>query len=181
MHFQKVFLLFLLTVSVAACDKYTDPAKPDDPRLDRPYCNDPTAVNYNWDFPGYPDSTVCFYPSSVFSGNYLFRDSIYLPDGKFDSLRSLTTYSLRVTALTRQKFSVIGFCSGDSIRFTADRFYRSTGDTSVPRGQLFCRATDTLSGTIIRNQADTEGRIYFTFTVVSDTATNTHRGTAYRQ
>src|SRR5947208_3141374 len=67
-------VLFLIS---ASCKKYTDQPGKSDPRLARKYCNDPSAVNYNRDFPGTEDNSICYYPTDVFKGQYTFTDSIY--------------------------------------------------------------------------------------------------------
>jgi len=148
------------------------------------YCNTPEAVNYNWGFPGRPDSTLCFFPSDIFTGTFLFRDSVYRPDGTFDSAASQTDYLLRFLPLTRQRLALVGFCPGggtdDSVYLTADRFLRSTIDTVAGDGQIACRTQDTVSGTVIRRLGDTT-RLAISFEIVSDTGTAAHRGTAYQQ
>src|SRR5579872_3418748 len=73
-----VIFFLMLTEGVCSCSKYKDTKATADPRLTNPYCNDTNAVNYNWGFPGKPDSTVCFYPTDVFKGIYTFNDSIFL-------------------------------------------------------------------------------------------------------
>ena len=145
----------------------------------RIYCNDPEAVNYNWGFPGRPDSSLCRYPSDFFSGSFSYVDSIYLADGSFDSVGSLRQYPLLLQGLNRRQFSLSGFCTGGSLRLTADRYFNASLDTTTLYGQPFCRAQDTISGTVTRRLEDST-RLRIFFTVISDTGTSTHRGTAYR-
>src|ERR1043165_6289024 len=76
-YFSLIILSLALVMGFAfSCKKWQDPAPKEDPRLTRPYCNDPEAVNYNWDFPGKPDNSVCFYPSDLFAGTYTFWDTV---------------------------------------------------------------------------------------------------------
>ena len=185
-----ILLILLLTIFVGSCEKWTDPdSKPVPGIEDRKYCNDPEAVNYNWGFPGTPDSSVCYYPVDVFAGTYSFRDSVYNDDNSLDSIKSLNTIQIQIVPLTKSRFALVGFCPNDSLRFTAlrnalnassDSTIRES-DTSFNYGQFLCRTEDTLVGTITRNQTDTTfSQIYINFTVDSDTAINFHRGTAYK-
>jgi hypothetical protein len=153
-------------------------AGPSDPRLDRKYCNDPEAVNYNRDFPGTADNSVCYYPSDAFSGQYSFVDSIYDQGEKLIKEESLT---LVITRVTNSKFKMEGLCGagGTIINFTSNRQLHADADTIVTGGQILCRPKDTLSGYIAQNPVDSN-RIRFTIQVVSDTAINLHQGMAYR-
>jgi hypothetical protein len=170
----------MLSFGFSSCKpvSYTVPAP--DTLLTRFYCNDPEAVNFNWGFPGRPDNALCFYPADVFTGTYRFIDSIYFADGKLDSAGSLRQYMLNLVPLSRRQFALYGFCSSDSLRLSADRFFRASLDTTALKGQIFCRQQDTVSGNITRSLEDST-RLSIFFTVVSNMGTATHRGTAYRQ
>lgn len=172
--------ILITTVALTACQKYTDTPGVDDPRLHgHKYCNTPDAVNYNWDFPGDADSTVCFFPSDVFKGHYSFVDSIYNSDGT--ALLRQDTLQLNISPLSRTAISLQGFCgTAGGVRLTATRTFRAQVDTLIPNGQALCRPLDTLSGTITTAATDT-AHLRFTFTVVSDTGSTQHRGTARRQ
>lgn len=177
--------VILFLALLGGCDKWEDPAPGDHPGLNNPYCNDPEAINYNWGFPGRPNDSVCIYPTDVFKGTYSFRDSIYLPDGSFDSLGSLVTYTLQIHPLTRQKMAITGWCPSltDSIKMTADRFFRASIDTldGLAQGQTMCRILDTATlGTLARS-ATNDTFLTIDFTVVSDTGVRFHRGTAVKQ
>ncbi len=154
-----------------------------DPRLgERAYCNSPTAVNYNWDFPGRPDSSVCIFPSDLFAGTYLFRDSIYFGDGEFDSARSGTAYTLNIARINNTQMRLSGFCAGgQTVPLTGTRTqFRAVVDTVTLRGALFCRPVDTVIGYISRRLTDTLN-LSVEFTVYSDSGVNVHRGTLRRQ
>ena len=173
-----------------ACKKWSDPKVPDDPRIhDRKYCNDPEAVNYNWNFPGDPDNSVCIYPSDLYKGTYSFTDSIYSDKNKFDSVGSLLPpYTLTIIALDKRHFRVVGFCATDSLKFTAERTtYRASADSTImiqdtikAYGQFLCRTADTMTGYFTKFASDTS-RLIIEFKVASDTGINFHRGTAIRQ
>lgn len=190
MKLIRLFILFLPALVVYSCDKWEDPKGTEDPRIDeRTYCNDPLAVNYNWNFPGKPDSTTCFYPTDVFKGTYLFRDSIYRGDNTFDSAASQQIYTISLLAYDENKFALIGFCGvSDSLKFTAERStYRANADSTILAaddqfnyGQFFCRMEDTLSGYLTKDRYDSS-KLYIQLTVVSDTGVNFHRGTAIKQ
>ncbi len=172
-------MLFCAAGMLTACSKYKDEPGGSDPRLSRKYCNDPEAVNYNFDFPGTADNSVCYYPADAFSGVYSFKDSVYSTPGTLVRQDSIL---LRFFALSRVRIAISGFCPGgsDSLHFTANRTLRASGDTTIVTGQRLCRDRDTLSGYITKSLGDSS-RLRFFLTVVSDTGTTTHQGTAYRQ
>jgi hypothetical protein len=178
---SNIFILIVITLVVlAGCKKYADqPGARTDPRFDRLYCNVPEAVNYNWNFPGTPDSTgtVCFYPSDVFRGSFLYTDSIY--NGLNVFVRQ-ETKTLSIVALTRTDIGILGFCPALSLPFTANRNLRADADSTMPTGQLLCRNKDTLSGYIYRVIDDTM-HIQFALRVSSDTGVYFHRGSALKQ
>lgn len=99
-HFTFIFLGALLLL--ISCEKWQDSKADSDPRLqDRKYCNDPDAVNFNWGFPGVPDSTKCIFPTDLYVGTYSFTDSIYSSNNLLDTLQSKTTYTLYIIPLSK--------------------------------------------------------------------------------
>lgn len=171
----------ILLCALAACSK-PDPTAtgdPNNPALQRPYCPVPTAVNYNWDFPGLPDSSVCYYPTDIFKGSYLYVDSFYREDL---SLAGSDTFLLQFIARSQTKLEIKGFCDGpaDSLLLTANRFLRAEVDSTTALGRFLCRPQDTISGFVSRTLADTS-RVRVSFTVRSDTGVTLHYGTALRQ
>lgn len=187
---HSIILLLLACTVFLACKKWTDPEPPQDPKLnERKYCNDPEAMNYNWNFPGVADSSVCIYPADLFEGIYSFTDSVYDGQEIFDSARSQTTYMLEFIAIDKNRLRAIGFCGvNDSLKFTAERStYRASADTTIFRddtvkvfGQFFCRSLDTLSGYLTKNRNDST-LINIQLRVVSDTGIYFHKGTAIKQ
>jgi hypothetical protein len=168
----------LLIVLMVSCKKYVDKPGATDPRLDRPYCNDPEAVNFNWDFPGKPDNSICVYPADVFVGNYDYYDSVYDAN---NVLVKEQTFALAITASSHFKIQVAGFCPTGAITFTAGRRLRADADSTVPGGQILCRDVDTLAGSFYKEQINAEVPILFNLTVTSDTGLNVHRGRAIRR
>jgi hypothetical protein len=163
-----------------SCNKYKDAPPKNDPRLTNPYCNDPLAVNFNVGFPGKPDNTMCFYPTDLFKGVYLFKDTVQR-DTLFISADS---FFITIDRLSKLKISVAGFCSsGDTLLMTAGPTYVATVDTTegdtttVNPGQRFCRVQDTVTGTISRDRVDTT-LLHISLQVVSDTGITTHTGSA---
>lgn len=172
-----IFTFIILSCLCLSCMKSKTNTPTGDPRLSRVYCNDPEAVNYNWNFPGTPDNTTCFYPTEVFSPAYTYNDSVYFSDGTFLFTKS---YTLHVYPLSHVKLAIVGFCtSGDSLKLTADRFYHAQLDSTSDLGQQLCRVQDTVSGNIIQNKSDSS-RLQVNFTVQSDTGLTYHRGTAVK-
>ncbi len=167
-----------LSLLVFSCKKYEDKVGPSDPRLSRLYCNDPEAVNFNWDFPGTPDNSVCLYPADAFKGQYRFTDSIYNSASQLVLQRQ---YTLDLYALSRSRLALLGFCGpSDTVKLTASRFFRATVDTTVLKGQALCRPQDTLSGYLTRTAPDAQ-HLHFFFTVTTDTGFTFHMGTAVKQ
>ena len=175
---MSILVNLLLLLALSACKKYQDEPGKSDPRLNRHYCNDPDAVNFNKDFPGIADNSVCIYPADVFAGNYSFVDSVYDGSQKLQIERPLV---LKFVALNHTQFYMEGFCAGSSRQnFTTNRSLLAAADTTVGSGQLLCRSKDTLSGGIFQKLGDST-RIQFSLIVVSDTGVSYHQGTAYRQ
>lgn len=183
-----VIFILLLAVTVASwsCKKYSDKKGVLDPRLNRPYCNDPNAVNYNWDFPGKPDNSVCFYPTDLFQGYYEFHDSVFLKSSGL--FIHADTFVVTIHKLSNTKFSLLGWCpNGDSLIFTAGASFTASvdttiGDTLTNRGQALCNIADTINGYITKDRIDTSGLLTFTFQVYADTGVVTlHNGSAHHK
>lgn len=169
-------LLILILLSFSSCTKWKDKAAPD-LGLTNKYCNLPSAINYNQNFPGIEDNSVCVFPSTPFVGRYVFQDSIY---DQADVLTIGNTYDFQISVVDSFRFAIQNFCSSGSLLFKADRYYKATSDSVIsPATQLFCRNLDTLSGTLLYRGADSS--LYFDWTVVSDTAINFHKGRAYKK
>lgn len=170
-------LLFALLFTFSACEKWADtPAK--NLGLTNKYCNIPSAINYNYGFPGIEDNTVCVFPATPFAGTYTYQDSIYDNANQLFLGELLT---LNITALDSTHFTLNGFCANSNfIRFTANRYYRAVSDSIIGQGtQLFCRDLDTLSGMLEYNNIDSS--MTLELLVVSDTSIITHKGKAYKK
>lgn len=183
-----VAILVVVTFASAvffSCKKWQDPAPVDNSNINNPYCNDPDAVNYNWGFPGKPDNTVCFYPSDLFQGTYILKDTIL---GAQSDL-FLKADSLLITITKKSKTQVVlnGLCpSGKELLLSANASYTATIDTTVGDsltlnpGQFFCRDLDTVAGALALDKADSS-LVYLNFTVVSDTGKTIYSGRAIKQ
>ncbi len=165
-----------------SCAKYKDPKGFTDPRLTNHYCNDPLGVNYNWNFPGIPDNTTCFYPTDVFAGKYVFHDSVFLK-GTNILFISADSFILTIRKVNNTKMAVYGFClNGDSLLMTASPTFVASvdtteGDSVTAYGQMFCSQKDTINGTIAQNRIDSV--LTISMQVASDTgATTLHIGSA---
>lgn len=136
-----------------SCTKYQDPKTPDVDLEGRRYCNDPIAANYNHGFPGTPDNSTCVYSTDFFAGNWQFVDSVFFDDFTFvrtdTYLLSMTPMDLSMDTL-RNRILVSGFCgAGQQLHITANKFGLAFTDTLLSNtdgGQVFCVATDTVSG-----------------------------------
>lgn len=184
----KIWVLAALIPAVVffACSKYKDP-----PPAQRPpgldsvfYCNDPRAVNYNWGFPGTPDSNKCIFPVDSFLGTWLFADTIYLPSGDVSgtALRMLHFTSTEDSLL--RHMAVAGWCGNPSVPFyiTANKYGQADVDTMMGEypGQYLCGNSDTLSGFFNKNTgaADT---MRVELTIINASGTTFHKGLAIRQ
>lgn len=181
-------LLVLPAVIFYACKKYQDPPTlPLDPRLTNHYCNDPRAVNYNWNFPGIADSTTCIFAVDSFKGTWIFYDTITQPSGDTvgTSVKQLLFTSTEDTVRTH--LAVTGWCSGTTpFYLTANNYGRLDVDTfpGGAFGQFLCDQTDTLNGYALKNSDSTAislNRMRVTFTINSQGGITYHNGTAFRQ
>lgn len=163
---------------LAGCQKWEDkPAPPIE--LTKRYCNLPVAINYNRDFPGIEDNSVCIFPSGPYVGSYSFADSVFYPD--VDTAVVFPVINFTISSRNDTQIYINNFCTGgNQLAFSTNRYYRAISDSVIaPEKQLMCRSLDTLSGTMEYRPADSS--IYLEFTVVSDTGTSTHRGRAYKK
>lgn len=183
-YITSIACLFLVILCILiSCQKYKDPTPTNDARLTNRYCNDPAAVNYNVGFPGKPDNTICIYPSDVFTGTYIFRDSVFHTSDNIFLFYDSVVISINPASYP-SKISLTGICnSGGVLKLTASPTYLATVDTTIGdetvinRGQPLCRLQDTVSGTIFRDRIDTT-LLHITLQVASDTGMTTHIGDA---
>ena len=181
-----IYIATLLVIGSAvflSCTKYQDKPATTDPRLTNPYCNDPLAVNYNWGFPGKPDNTICFYPTDVFAGTYMFHDSVYR-DTLFIRADS---FILTMSAISDTQMLITGFCDNQNkLRVTAGLTYVATVDTTegdsttINHGQMLCRVQDTVAGTFSKDHFDSS-LVHVSLQVYSDTGTTMHLGSARKR
>lgn len=169
----KTVLLLSLIAVVSSCKKWQDPAPQNHPEINTPYCNDPDAVNYNWNFPGKPDNTTCVYPSDLFAGTYRLRDSLY--NNADELFLAADSADIVITKVDAKHISVSGLCaSGQVITLTAGATYQATVDTlvgdstTISAGQIFCRSQDTVVGTFVRDKVDSS-LIYVRLNITNDT------------
>ncbi len=174
-------LIILIAGAIFSCNKYKSPKGYTDPNLTNHYCNDPNGVNYNWGFPGIPDNTVCFYPTDVFAGKYLFKDSVYLQSGYLFIFAD--SIILTIKKLTDSQMCIYGMCpNGDSILMTATPLFTAyvdtvIGDSVTNWGQSYCGSADTIVGSISQNRIDSI--LTISFQVASDSGIITmHTGSA---
>lgn len=163
---------------LAGCQKWEDKPPPAI-ELTKRYCNIPSAINYNHNYPGIEDNSVCVFPSGPYVGNYTFVDSVFYPD--IDTAVPFPLINFSISSRNDTQLYVNNFCaSGNQLAFSANRYYRAESDSVIAPGkQLMCRSLDTLSGTMEYRPADSS--IYLEFTVVSDTGSAVHRGRAFKK
>ena len=179
-----LLIAVLFAVILFACSKYKDPPPAGhDDRLVKPYCNDPKAVNYNWDFPGIPDSSVCIYAVDSFKGSWIFKDTVLLPNNDIAEIvdRNLTFTSTEDTI--KIHLEVTGWCSGPTpFYITANKYGKANVD-SIPAGvpgQLLCIPTDTLNGYFNKNLYGKD-TMKIELTITNAAGTRYHKGIAIKQ
>lgn len=187
--YKSIVFVAALGLLIMACSKAdtSDPQNINSEQLDRPYCNDPEAINYNYTFPGKPDNSICYYPTQVFRGTYLFIDTIYDSDNK---VRRIESIAINLSATSNTELTLNGLCgSNNPLKITADRFFKATLDSTIIEkngiiynlnGQYLCTQSDTVSGYMIKNKIDTN-KLTFSFSVASDSGYSYHRGTGILQ
>lgn len=172
---QKYLLVILLFA--LSCKPYKDPDPIKDPRLTNPYCNDPAAINYNWEFPGVPDNTTCIFPSDVFEGNYIWYDSTQ--DENLNILAFDSTF-VNVAKVDTTRLTLSGKCNYN-LSLTADRFLNIVIDSLHGDGQQFCQTNDTIIGTGLKiGFADTTS-FTMNYIIVSDTGSSFHKAYFLKQ
>ncbi len=172
-------VLFVVLLLLAGCKKYKDPAPIQDDRLDdKKYCNDPAAVNYNWDFPGTPDNTVCIYPAQLFKGNYLYVDTLLSTEG---AVVLTDTFPIQIVQIDSTHLTLSGFCPTTTHSAKANRFFSFTIDSLLGNGQVFCNGKDTIAGGGSKYGIGDTSTIQFNYTLQTDTGMTTHKGTAFKQ
>ncbi len=171
-------LLFLSMFFLLSCKRYKDPQPFTDPRIVNKYCNIPSAINYNWSFPGIPDDSMCIFPAQIYSGTYFYRDSIYNSTGL---LLNQDSFLLTFTQLDTTRLRITGFCGTDSLKATANRYYKFTIDSLVGYGQLLCQPTDTIYGRGSKFDLNDTLTIRMSYEVATDTGIVYHAGTATKQ
>lgn len=185
--YRSLVFIVMVTVLALSCKKEDPSANMNIDGLDRPYCNDPDAINYNQTFPGKPDNSICYFPTQPFKGSFLFKDSIYDADNKFRKAQEL---QITLSATSSTKMEMFGFCGGsEPLKITADRYYKATMDSTIVLvnnieynlyGQYLCRTSDTISGYLLKDKVDSN-KLTFFFTVASDSGASYHKGTGIRQ
>jgi hypothetical protein len=171
----KFLIIIISLITFISCKKYKDPDPFTDPRIVNKYCNTPSAINYNWNFPGIPDSTTCIFPAQIYHGNYFYRDSTFNNAGLFLDEDS---FNLTFIQVDTTRLRIVGFCSTDTIRATANRFYKFTIDSVAKYGQLLCSPTDTISGKGSKFDLSDTTTIKLIYQVATDTGIIYHSGTA---
>ncbi len=177
-----LYLCIAVAALLAGCKK-EEPATGNPNQITGVYCNDPKAVNYNKGFPGTPDNSICIYPTDVFRGTYVFIDSIFDINFRYDTVYS---HIITLEAVDLNKMLLKGLCSDSALPVTADRFYKATIDSSysdyglLMPGHWLCSKADTISGFLVRSQTDST-ILKINLTVLSDTGLNYHIGSAKKQ
>ncbi len=169
-------ILFILLFA-AACKPYQDPDPITDPRINNPYCNVPSAINYNWGFPGIPDNSTCIYAADLFQGNYIWRDTIRDGNGAAISFDSVFA---TVTKIDSNRLNISGRCGYD-LKLTADRFLNIVIDSLDGNGQKFCSPTDTIIGSGLKISFSDTTNFILNYRIESDSVISTHEAIFIKQ
>jgi hypothetical protein len=191
MNIRWALVIFMgFAAIIGSCKKEDPQTKTDDGRLIRSYCNDPQAINYNWDFPGTPDNSVCFYPDEMFKGTYKVFDTSFNADYIKDTT-SYREFTITVNPVNKTKLLVSGYvlnntCTLNNLGVTGNRFFKATVDSLFlpPPDSLFLNGMpvcdkDTISGYLSRTQ--TNDTLIINFMITMDTGLVFHKGRAIKQ
>ena len=174
---RNLILFSLVLIFFTQCNKYKDPDPFTDPRLTNPYCNIPSAINYNWNFPGIPDNSTCIFPAQIYNGNYFYRDSFY---NEMETLVGKDSFDIQFDDIDTTQLLITGFCNSLSLKAKANRFFKFQLDSNTTKGQLFCRTIDTIAGNGYANSIN-DTIIHLTYTILTDTGIVYHKGIATKK
>ena len=166
------YCLFIVLLATS-CKRYEDPAAFTDPRIKELYCNDPSAVNYNWNFPGIPDNSTCIYPSDVFEGLYKYYDTTL--DATLNVV-STDSFTLSFVKVDSTKMILNGFCGNNPLSLHANRILRFTIDSLMGEGQIHCNPLDTITGGGFKQAFSDNLHIFLNYEILSDTGRTKHKG-----
>jgi hypothetical protein len=165
----------MLILFFCSCKRYKDPAPFTDNRIHTPYCNEPAAINYNWDFPGIPDNKVCIFPAQIFKGYYFYRDTVLDNTGLVTATDS---FPISITQIDTTHLNIVGFCGAKIHTAKANRFYTFTLDSLIGNGQNLCTTNDTIWGKGQKTGIGDTTLIKFFYTTLQNHDTVSHYGTA---
>lgn len=169
--------MFLFLFILASCHPYEDPDAFTDPRIKDPYCNDPSAVNYNWNFPGVPDNSTCIYPGDVFAGSYLLMDTVLDENLEVHYTRS---FPIAVSKIDSIRFKISGYCAGVELHAHTNRYLKFTLDSLVEDGQALCDQDTITGGGEKLSFFDSTG-FYMDYEIYADTGMTRHHAKAVKQ
>jgi hypothetical protein len=172
--------LLWIVLFFVACKRYKDPSPFTDSRINTPYCNIPSAINYNWNFPGVEDNSTCIYPAQIFGGTYFYRDTIIDSAG---AVLNIDSFPITLQALDSSHLNIIGFCGTEIHKANANRYYTFTLDSLVGFGQSKCiGSADTISGKGYKpaGLGDTASFL-LNYIIQTPTGTTIHKGVATKQ
>jgi hypothetical protein len=170
-------LCMLCTIFVIGCKKYQDPPPTVTDKLTTPYCNIPTAVNYNWGFPGIATNSVCIYPAQLFVGTYTFYDSVLNANAEFEIF---DTTIVTINKLTDSTLSIAGLCPSNTFSAKATKNFRFYLDSTNVFGQVFCTNADTINGSGIK-QLFSDTNFKFSYNLINNAVVKEHKGTFVKQ
>lgn len=176
---MKLIYFLVLVMLIMGCKRYKDPSPFTDSRISKPYCNDPSAINYNWDFPGIPDNSTCIYPAQIFAGNYLFKDSLIDSIG---NVMAIDSFPLQIQMVDSSHLQITGFCGSLIHTAKANRFYTFTLDSLVGNGQTYCAGSqDIISGKASKTGIFDSTQFTMQYLLQTSTGSSNHHGTAIKQ
>ncbi len=167
----------------ASCTKGEDTASPDiSDLLTNRYCNNPNAVNYNWNFPGIEDNATCFFSYYFYEGDWIFIDTIRRSDS---SIVGVETYYLNFEKIipdtSESLMAMSGWCSSASLIIHVDRFYFARTDSFDNNGgwQKMCSNSDSIFVQMRKDIVDTTA-LDINIQEVKNNETFFHRGKGKR-
>jgi len=177
-----LFIGLFISVLSVSCNKSGDKKGQDiSDQLNSRYCNIPTAVNYNWGFPGIADNSICVFGTDFFVGNWMFVDTVRTSDSMSLVIDTLYwQFSVVSNDSTNSLLDVKGWCNNnETFRIITDKYYSAITDTAFNSlgYQILCNANDTLFGTVKKDVFDTT-KLIINLTNYSANGVSYHKGLA---
>lgn len=142
---------------LTACNKEDKKGEDVTDKLKNKYCNIPGAINYNWNFPGIEDNSICYFATDYYEGTWKLTDSVRLEDSTFVRVDTLYLEFNKIGSdTTNSKMHLRRWCITSDIWVQVNKYYIGMTDTTqnAEGWQLVCNGRDSLKINFSRNVFD---------------------------